>query len=57
MVLRYLQVSSVAYVPFAGVMIDLFGSDSQVTPPLFLRMYLYWMAVDTERLTVILQVG
>jgi hypothetical protein len=53
----YLQVSLVEYVPLAGVVIDIFGSDSQVTAPLYLRIYLYWIAVEAGRLTVMLQMG
>ena len=43
--------------PLAGVVIELFGSDSQVTWPLFFRMYLYSMTVDAGSVTVIDQVG
>lgn len=38
--------------PLPGVVMLMLGSDSQVTAPLFLRMYLYWMAVLGGRLTV-----
>ena len=38
--------------PLAGVVIWSFGSDSQVTAPLFFRMYLYCTTVLAGRLTV-----
>ena len=38
--------------PLDGVVICLFGSDSQVTCPLNLRMYLYSMVVLAGRLMV-----
>lgn len=39
-------------VPEAGVVFESLGSDSQVTTPLYLRMYLYWKAVLAGRATV-----
>ena len=47
----YLQVSLVTNVPDAGVVCKLFGSDSQVTTPLKMRMYLYWKSVLAGRVT------
>ena len=46
------QVSFSVNVPDEGVVICMFGSDSQVTAPLNLRMYLYWIAVLAGRFTV-----
>lgn len=40
------------YDPLAGVVISMFGSDSHVTCPLNLRMYLYWICVLAGRLIV-----
>jgi hypothetical protein len=45
------QVSLVAAVPFAGVVNSLLGSDSQVTSPLNLRIYLYSKFVFAEIFT------
>lgn len=38
--------------PLAGVSTELFGSDSHVTAPSFLRMYLYSTLVLAGKLTV-----
>ena len=48
----YRQLSFCMKEPLAGVVMELFGSDSQVMAPLNLRMYLYWIAVFTGRFTV-----
>ena len=39
-------------VPVAGVVFELLGSDSQVTAPLKMRMYLYSKFVFAGRVTV-----
>jgi hypothetical protein len=49
--LRHRQVSARLTFPRAGVVNKLLGSDSHVTLPLNLRMYLYWMSVFAGRLT------
>ncbi len=51
----YRHVSAWVAEPLAGVVIWLFGSDSQVVAPLYLRMNLYWTAVVAGRLTVTVQ--
>ena len=51
------QTSFWMYDPLAGVVIELFGSDSHVTAPLYLRMYLYSPVVDAGSETVMLQIG
>ena len=48
----YRQVSFSVNEPLAGVVICMFGSDSQVTLDWYLRMYLYWIAVFAGRFTV-----
>lgn len=46
------QVSFSMYVPLAGVVISMFGSDSQVMLEPSIRTYLYCMSVLAGRLTV-----
>ena len=48
----YRQLSFCMKEPLAGVVMELFGSDSQVMAPLNLRMYLYWIEVLAGRFTV-----
>jgi hypothetical protein len=48
----YFQVSLMVFEPEAGLVLDRLGSDSQVTWPLFFRMYLYSKLVLTGMFTV-----
>lgn len=43
--------------PAAGEVDERLGSLSQVTAPLYLRIYLYWNAVLAGMVTVIVQTG